>query len=86
VSSDYDARGNRTRITHPDGKTFEYAYNMAGQIVTSSRTNEAYEFPLTPSVKSTTHGWDADCQAPSGRDFNSALPVGPSSVTLRASR
>ena len=27
VVSDYDAHGNRTRITHPDGAFFEYAYD-----------------------------------------------------------
>jgi len=27
VASDYDADGNRTRITHPDGNSFEYAYD-----------------------------------------------------------
>ena len=26
VTSDYDAHGNRTRLTHPDGKFFEYAH------------------------------------------------------------
>jgi RHS repeat-associated protein len=147
VSSDYDLRGNRTEITHPDGKTFEYdydtadrlfrlfengtatilathlydgerrretltraasgattgyeydpisrleilthdldgtgatndagfgfTYNPASQITTRVLTNEVYEFPLTPAVKSyvtngrnqytqvggTTHSWDAN--------------------------
>ncbi len=27
VASDYDADGNRTRITHPDGNYFEYSYD-----------------------------------------------------------
>jgi RHS repeat-associated protein len=27
VASDYDADGNRTRVTHPDGNYFEYAYD-----------------------------------------------------------
>ena len=32
VSSDYDVRGNRTRITHPDGKYFEYGYDTADRL------------------------------------------------------
>jgi RHS repeat-associated protein len=27
VASDYDANGNRTRVTHPDGNSFEYDYD-----------------------------------------------------------
>ncbi|HET6630386.1 MAG TPA: hypothetical protein VFG91_11485 [Woeseiaceae bacterium] len=27
VASDYDAHGNRTHLTHPDGALFEYAYD-----------------------------------------------------------
>ena len=29
VASDYDARGNRTRITHQEGASFENAYDEA---------------------------------------------------------
>ncbi len=32
VTSDYDLRGNRTRITHPDGAFFEYAYDTADRL------------------------------------------------------
>ncbi len=31
VTSDYDAHGNRTRITHPDGVFFDYQYDPADQ-------------------------------------------------------
>jgi uncharacterized protein RhaS with RHS repeats len=31
-SPNYDAHGNRTRITHPDGKFFEYAYDTADRL------------------------------------------------------
>jgi hypothetical protein len=31
-SPNYDARGNRTRITHPDGKFFEYEYDTADRL------------------------------------------------------
>lgn len=27
TSDNYDSHGNRGRITHPDGKTFEYAFD-----------------------------------------------------------
>jgi RHS repeat-associated protein len=33
VASDYDAHGNRTRITHPDGAFFEYAYDATDRLV-----------------------------------------------------
>ncbi len=33
VASDYDAHGNRTRITHPDGAFFEYAYDSADRLI-----------------------------------------------------
>ena len=32
VTSDYDLRGNRSRITHPDGAFFEYAYDTADRL------------------------------------------------------
>lgn len=32
VTSDCDLRGCRTRITHPDGKTFEYDYHTADRL------------------------------------------------------
>jgi RHS repeat-associated protein len=32
VTSDYDLRSNRTQITHPDGKTFEYDYDTADRL------------------------------------------------------
>ena len=33
VVSDYDAHGNRTRITHPDGAYFEYAYDATDRLL-----------------------------------------------------
>jgi RHS repeat-associated protein len=33
VVSDYDAHGNRTRITHPDGAFFEYAYDATDRLL-----------------------------------------------------
>jgi YD repeat-containing protein len=33
VVSDYDAQGNRSRITHPDGAYFEYRYDPAGRLM-----------------------------------------------------
>ena len=33
VVSDYDAHGNRTRITHPDGVYFQYAYDAADRLM-----------------------------------------------------
>lgn len=33
VSSDFDAHGNRTRITHPGGVYFEYAYDAADRLL-----------------------------------------------------
>jgi RHS repeat-associated protein len=33
VVSDYDAHGNRTRITHPDGPYFEYAYDATDRLL-----------------------------------------------------
>jgi RHS repeat-associated protein len=32
VTSDYDVRGNRDQLIHPDGKTFEYAYDSADRL------------------------------------------------------
>jgi RHS repeat-associated protein len=32
TSDDYDAHGNRGRITHPDGKTFEYEHDTADRM------------------------------------------------------
>lgn len=37
VTSDYDVRGNRTRITHPDGAFFEYAYDSADRLLDLSQ-------------------------------------------------
>lgn len=34
VRSQYDANGNRTRVTHPDNNYFNYAYSAAGQLDT----------------------------------------------------
>lgn len=34
VVSDYDAQGNRSRITHPDGAYFDYQYDAADQLDT----------------------------------------------------
>ncbi len=36
VTSDYDAHGNRTRITHPDGVFFDYQYDPADQLISLS--------------------------------------------------
>ena len=33
VVSDYDAHGNRTRITHPDGAYFQYAYDPTDRLL-----------------------------------------------------
>jgi RHS repeat-associated protein len=33
VVSDYDAHGNRTRITHPDGVHFQYGYDAADRLL-----------------------------------------------------
>ncbi|MGE0344440.1 MAG: hypothetical protein AB7O86_15380, partial [Porticoccaceae bacterium] len=33
VTSAYDAHGNRTRLTHPDGAFFEYAYDAADRLL-----------------------------------------------------
>ena len=33
VVSDYDAHGNRTRVTHPDGAFFEYAYDATDRLL-----------------------------------------------------
>ena len=33
VVSDYDVHGNRTRITHPDGAFFEYAYDATDRLL-----------------------------------------------------
>jgi RHS repeat-associated protein len=33
VVSDYDPHGNRTRITHPDGVSFEYAYDATDRLL-----------------------------------------------------
>ena len=38
VTSDYDAHGNRTRVTHPDGKVFEYAYGADDNLLFLRRT------------------------------------------------
>lgn len=33
MTSAYDAHGNRTRLTHPDGAFFEYAYDNADRLL-----------------------------------------------------
>jgi RHS repeat-associated protein len=78
---DYDAISRLEVLSHDlDGSgtgsdvVLGFAYNPASQMVTRSLSNEAYEFPLTNSVKSyavngrnqytqvggTTHTWDAN--------------------------
>ncbi len=78
---DYDPISRLELLTHDlDGTgtgsdvAMDFDYNPASQIVTRTLTNEAYEFPLTSSVKSysvngrnqytqvggTTHSWDAN--------------------------
>lgn len=34
ITSQYDANGNRTRITHPDTRYFDYGYSASGQLDT----------------------------------------------------
>lgn len=41
VTSDYDAHGNRTRITHPDGAYFQYQYDTADQLTTLSENGSS---------------------------------------------
>lgn len=41
VSSAYDANGNRTRITHPDGEFFEYAYDGLDRLMHISENGPA---------------------------------------------
>ena len=76
---EYDPISRLEVLTHNLGGTandagFGFAYNPASQIITRVQTNNAYEFPLTNSVKSyvvngrnqytqvggTTHSWDAN--------------------------
>ena len=68
LSQDLDGSGTGNDVT------LGFDYNLASQIVTRSLSNEAYEFPITNSVKSytangrnqytqvggTTHTWDAN--------------------------
>jgi RHS repeat-associated protein len=51
VASDYDADGNRTRVTHPDGNYFEYAYDGLDRFFNISQNG--------PSTKLASLSYDA---------------------------
>ncbi|MBI2908789.1 MAG: DUF2380 domain-containing protein, partial [Chloroflexi bacterium] len=65
VSYQYDAAGNRTRITYPDGKTVDYAYDDANRLSTVTDW-------LT---KVTTYGYDD-----AGRLTSTAYPTGVTEI------
>jgi hypothetical protein len=37
MTSDYDSHANRTRVTHPGGAFFEYAYEAIDSLIVNRR-------------------------------------------------
>jgi len=70
LSYQYDLAGNRTRVTHPDGQYFAYAYDALGRlttlgensattVLTASYNPAGLPATLTRSGAATTFGYDA---------------------------
>ena len=64
----YDAAGNRTRITHPGGQAFTYAYDAAGRLTglyegaDTSAPLGAFEYDArgSPDLRSERYGSGVD--------------------------
>jgi RHS repeat-associated protein len=72
----YDANGNRTRLTHPDGYFFEYGFDGLNRVNNAASSNTAAATASTTSLL--TLGYGAD-----GKRMNLVRPGGATTLYTR---